>query len=154
MTNTSFRIAPWADCLYAMDIGWWKEYVREVDSMFQGERTSRAKMPSRMRVTQIERIEHYNNSGAAAISLAAARGATRIVLLGYDCQHTGGKAHWHGNHPSSIGNAGSVRKWAESFGKLAESLKGKGVDVINATRQTALDCFKREELEVALAETP
>lgn len=85
------------------------------------------------------------------MSLAAARGAETIVMLGYDCQHTDGKAHWHGNHPKGLGNAGSVNKWTQSFAELATDLKKKGVTAINASRATALDCFERMDLETALA---
>jgi hypothetical protein len=141
----------WADCLYAMDRGWWMQYHAEVSKSFAGERCSLARMVSRFGVTHIERVKHYNNSGAAAMALAAARGAETIVMLGYDCQHTGGKAHWHGNHPKGLGNAGSVNKWAQGFAELATDLKKKGVTAINASRATALECFDRTDLETALA---
>lgn len=134
-----------------MDRPWWQHYAHEVEAEFAGERTSRAKLPSRMQVTQLERMEHYNNSGAAAISLAAERGAVTIILLGYDCQATNGMAHWHGNHPPTLGNARSMGIWAESFGKLAKALQSRGVRVLNASRATALTCFDRIDLETALA---
>lgn len=150
MTNTTFRLAPWADVLYAMDKKWWETYQGEVLNAFPGERVSLAKMLPRYRVTQIDALKHYGNSGAAAISLAAHRGAKRIILLGYDCQHTGGKAHWHGDHPRNLGNARSVTLWAENFAKLAADLAEKGVTVINASRETALECWPREDLGGAL----
>lgn len=150
VTNTTFRIAPWADVLYGFDIAWWKHHVEEVDRVFSGERCSQAKLPSRYRVTHLDKVPHFGNSGSAAMYLAAHRGAKRIVMLGYDCQHTGGKAHWHGNHPGKLGNAGTVKSWPAKFAMLADALEKRGVEVVNASRVTALECFQRADLETAL----
>jgi hypothetical protein len=49
-----------------------------------------------------------------------------------------------------MGNAGSMNKWATSFGDLARALAGRGVEVINCTRETALTCFPRATLEHSL----
>lgn len=92
------------------------------------------------------------NSGAGAVALAARWGARRIVLVGFDCQHTGGQRHWHGDHPpGTAGNAApkTVLKWPQQFRELKPRLRG--IQVINATRETALDVFPRAELEQALA---
>jgi hypothetical protein len=133
-----------------MDRGWWKQTVDEVDQVFSGERFTRGALPARFRTKQAD-MQHYNNSGAAAISLAVHLGATRVVLLGYDCQRTNGLAHWHGNHPRGLGNGGAMARWAESFAELAQDMARRGVEVVNATRETALKCFPRVELEQALA---
>jgi hypothetical protein len=71
-------------------------------------------------------------------------------LLGLDCQYTGGKRHWHGDHPPGLGNAKSLKKWPTGFKRLASHCKGQGVEVINASRETALDCFERQPLEAVL----
>ena len=70
------------------------------------------------------------------------------ALSGYDCQHTGGKAHWHGNHPKGLGNAGSVDKWPNQFRMLAARLPN--IKIINCTRETALNVFPRGTLEEVL----
>jgi len=93
----------------------------------------------------------FGNSGAGAIALAAKAGARRVLLLGYDCQKTGGKAHWHGDHPEGLGNAGSIHKWPAQFAQLKASMAG--VEIINCSRATALTCFPRQPLEAALADT-
>jgi hypothetical protein len=72
----------------------------------------------------------------------------RIVLLGYDCQHTGGQAHWHGDHPPGLGNAKGVSEWPSHFRAVAHLLRG--IEVINASRATALSMFRRSTLEEAL----
>lgn len=92
------------------------------------------------------------NSGAGAIAVAAALGARRIVLVGYDCKHAAdGRRHWHGDHAkgAGAGNAGSVSKWPAQFRDLVSHLRG--ATVINASRDTALTVFPRMPLEEALA---
>lgn len=148
VVNTTFRLAPWADVLYAMDAAWWNAHIDEVRRTFRG----RLINPWReMRGVERVRFEHRRNSGAGAISLAAHWGARRIVLLGYDCQRTGGQAHWHGDHPKGLGNAGTIDRWPAIFARLAKSMAGR-VTVINATRETALTCFERRALSEALGD--
>ncbi|HXK56813.1 MAG TPA: hypothetical protein PLZ16_09215 [Gammaproteobacteria bacterium] len=93
-------------------------------------------------------IPDYRNSGAGAISLAIYRCATRIILLGFDMQHTGGKRHWHGNHPAGLANAGTVGQWHEHFEKLRNDRPD--TDIVNASRETALTAFPCISLEEAL----
>ena len=144
-----FRAAPWADALYAIDLPWWKRYTEEVRATFRGHCFSATARAGVARA----RAPHFDNSGAAAVSLAAHRGARRIVMIGYDLQLTGGHTHSHGDHPAGLGNAGSIAKWPSLFRALAARMQAMQVDVINATRETALTCFPRDTLESALAQT-
>ena len=77
--------------------------------------------------------------------MAAQAGAARVILLGFDCQHSGGVSHWHGDHPNHLGNAGLTTQWLDRFAKLAEDFKH--IEIINASRETALTCFPRARLE-------
>lgn len=61
-------------------------------------------------------------------------------------QHTGGKRHWFGDHPKSLTNAEGIEGWVKHFGPLAADLEAEGVEVLNATPTTALDCFKKVSL--------
>jgi hypothetical protein len=131
-----------------MDRQWWQVHLDEVRKQFQGERTTLQR--SCPGVTTVL-IKHPQNSGAGAIALAAARGAERVLLLGYDCQHAGGRRHWHGDHPpGTAGNASpeTVAKWPAQFRELASQLRG--VSIINCSRDTALAVFSRAPLESAL----
>lgn len=128
-----------------MDRAWWAQYITEVRRTFRGELAaltlnSFGVMPAR--------VQHYSNSGGGAVALAIARGATRVLLLGYDMQYTGGKRHWHGDHPAKLGNAGAIAAWPAQF----EQLRGDhpGIEIINCTRETALNCFPRMPLHMAL----
>jgi hypothetical protein len=139
---------PTADVLYALDMDWWRCYMSEVRSQFRGALVS----PQEIAGVRLQRTQlgcQPTNSGAALLAQAAYWRVKRLVLLGYDCQHTGGRAHWHGDHPDGLGNAGGVAIWPEQFQSLRLYLAG--IDIINASRQTALSVFPRASLEDALS---
>lgn len=155
VTNTTWKLVPWADALFAFDSKWWAMYHAEVVAGFKGAMVTCA--PGRrfegvQSLHSLSWYRHFNNSGAGAVSLAIVAGAKRVVMLGYDCQKTGGKTHWHGDHPAALGNARSLDRWPLHFKNVARFAKEKRVEVINASRQTALTHFERSTLEEALAE--
>lgn len=137
-----------------MDFAWWEMYHAEVARTFKGQKHSTCGACTKfgIRMVQIDGkvFNPHRTSGAGAVMLAYLSGARRVIMLGYDCQHTGGKAHWHGDHPSKLGNAARPETWRAGFVKLAEAVKG--IEVINCSRTTALDVFPRMTLEAALDE--
>ena len=144
VTNTTFRIAPHADALFFYDIKWYEKYRDELKT-FGGYKItiSAANGPDVIRL----RTPAFGNSGTGAIALAVLAGCKKIVLLGADCQHTNGSTHWHGNHPSGLGNAMSYRKWPAQYAKAAQLAKQNDVVVLNASRVSALECFEKVNLE-------
>lgn len=95
-------------------------------------------------------ITQGKNSGYQAISLAHNFGASRLLLLGFDFQRTGGKSHWHGDHPKGLGNGGQFHNWIAAMKKLAQDLAAANVEVINCSRKTALTCFPQRSIEECL----
>jgi hypothetical protein len=142
VVNTTYQIASWADYLYANDKAWWNLHKEQVATEFKGECLAPMQLEGTTMVTKI-----VNNSGAATLFTASLMGAERIIMLGYDCKKTNGMAHWHGDHPKPLGNAVSMDKWAALFLKVSAHIK---CQVINASRETALDMFERANLEDAL----
>ncbi|MGA4815964.1 hypothetical protein ACPA9J_15885 [Pseudomonas aeruginosa] len=55
--------------------------------------------------------------------MAIARGAKRIILLGYDMQKTNGQSHWHGDHPKGLGSAGKIAEWPSEFERLSATTR-------------------------------
>lgn len=98
---------------------------------------------------RLHKIRGPYNSGLRACQLAIELGAKKLVLLGFDAQHTGGRAHWHDNYDQGLGNAMSFRKWPGQFALYARQI-GASVEIVNASRATALTCFPRVPLEEAL----
>ena len=151
VTNTTYQLALWADALFFHDVQWWRVYGDHVKKHFGGLCVTVAKIED-PRVTRINTIDFaYGNSGGGAINLAIHRGAKRIILLGLDGQYAkDGRRHWHQQH-KKLGDACSLPRWVTRFPALAEHAKRSGVEVINASRETALTCFARGVLEDLLA---
>lgn len=97
------------------------------------------------------RIHTGLNSGYQAIGLAFMWGAARIILLGYDMQRgPRGESHHHGDHEGGLPNLGTMHEWTRRMVQLGIDLRTCGIDVINATRRTAINCFERMPIERAL----
>ena len=165
--NTNYKIAPWATILYACDLHWWDWHHEEVKT-FAGRKITQdeeaAKKYGLEHVKSVDKpglsrdksvIHQGRNSGVQAINLAVNLGAQRIVLLGFDMQTSGNKTHWHGHHPNFYD--AQVSGWARYLEKLhdvyrlvAKDADEMGIEIVNATRETALRCFQRKPLSSLL----
>lgn len=152
VANTTFRIAPWADAVFAMDKKWWEFHYAEVCEVFSGRRLTTSGAMDGMEVKKLA-VPHYRNSGAGCISIAASEGAKNILMLGYDCMADSGKTHWHGSHPAGLSDAKTIKVWPLIFDRLAKDMKREGVRILNASRRTSLKSFERANLEDALGVT-
>lgn len=166
--NDNYRVAPFADVLYACDLKWWGHHYQLMRSdpaacflgeLWSGSRAAAAKYNGLFFVEGLSRpglsksyttIHHGGNSGYQAIGLAHQFGAARIVLIGYDMQRTGGRSHWFGDHPKGWTNAPGLARWVANYHALARDLIEAGVVVVNCTIETALTCFDRVALEEIL----
>lgn len=148
VTNTTFRMCPWADVLYAFDAKWWKTYRNEVMTTFHGEKIS-ASMVAAKYGAKVAAVG-YRNSGACAIAFAMTRGAKKIALLGFDAMFWKGRRHWHADHPPGMENASTIADWGRQFDMLAKSARRRGVEIVNASRRTRITCFPRVELQDVL----
>jgi hypothetical protein len=160
VVNTTYKIAPWADVLWACDARWWQWHRGAKD--FKGLKYAMTKAADRwpgvkiVRNTGTNGLEHDRrglrngrNGGYQAINLAVHLGAAKIVLLGFDMQRgPKGQQHWHEDHPSKMGP--NYSRWLPIFETLVQPLKKAGVEIVNCTRSTALECFPRAQLETVL----
>lgn len=164
VVNTTFRMAPWADILYASDGGWWREYGAEAVEKHHGEKLCYAQMGTKYGAKQVnvktgkgglhpdkDWINAGGNSGHQAIHVARNRGAKRIMLLGFDMAMTHGKAHWHGNHPRGLGNAGHLKAWIPFMDQMYADLTAEGITALNCSRHTAIKSWPRMSIECALS---
>lgn len=160
------RLAPWADVLYGAgaDAGgdtWWKRYGPALT--FTGLRycldpkaAAWASVlmpgPAQGLTSDRERLATGGHSGYSAINLALHLGARRIVLLGYDLKPTGGQDHFFGSHQHGhSARALPFGLFRYHFPSMVPALAERGVTVINASRETALDLFTRMTIVEALA---
>lgn len=152
VVNTSFRRAPWADILFAMDAGWWVQHMAEVERDFAGARWGYVYHPGVIATKGKLFPMGVGNSGSFAISMAVVTKPMRILLLGYDCQFApDGRRHWHEDHPGNLGNAVSIKRWPYQFDLVSRYAASHGIKVVNCSRSTALTCFERGDLEAELA---
>lgn len=148
--NLTFRTAPWADVLVAHDSRWWRHYGAEAKESFNGRRIGSTYVAKDCGAEWNRSFLWFDNTGCAAISLAVREGAKRVLLLGYDCQQTGGRWHHHEDYSGHITNCRSMKYWPDRFAKVAKYAAKSGVEVINCSRETALTCFDRRPLEECL----
>jgi hypothetical protein len=93
-------------------------------------------------------VSWNNNSGAAAISLAANLGVKRIVLLGYDMRADDHKAsHWHkghhiGNHPRG-NRMPPFDRHLKGFPIIASDAKALGIEILNASPTSRITEFPK-----------
>lgn len=159
--NDAYRLAPWADVLYACDGKWWGWHPEAL--AFRGAKYALDRYAQRfagvavLKNTGTKGLERDpkglrtgRNSGYQAINLAVLLGATKILLLGYDMQPRGGQDHWFGPHPYRTAPI-PYDKILDVFPQVVEPLKAAGVTVINCTKGSALRCFPYLPIEEALA---
>lgn len=161
--NDAYRLAPWAEVLYAADGKWWRHHQSALTA-FAGLKVSirvaNAGHPADVQLLnrtgdrglelQPTGLRTGRNSGYQAINLAVHLGATRILLLGYDMAFgPKGESHWFGEHWDEI--RPPVATFREFFSTLVEPLTRVQVEILNCSRQTALTCFPRMALDEALS---
>jgi hypothetical protein len=144
-----------ADALYAGDHKWWAAYPDDWQG-FQGMRFSINDRATReFGVTKVPQspapglgdkgVTASNNSGFQAVGLAYLLGAVRIVLIGFDMKAAGrGRNHFHPDHQRNTRHnltnptPSLYRRWIRAFSGLHGQLRAQGVELVNATRSTAL----------------
>lgn len=154
--NNTHQLVP-ADVVYACDGKWWDRYQADVTAPARWTQDEGA--AKRYGINYIKgepkqglsltpgTIHLGSNGGYQGINLAYHLGATRVALLGYDMQYTGGQSHWHGDHPAGMNNPVGVDSWIPNFNRLARDCDRAGLAVVNLSRTTALECFKKENFD-------
>jgi hypothetical protein len=166
--NDAHLLLPEADLLYACDARWW-DHHKGVQA-FEGERWTQTaaggvECAARWGLNLVEgkpgnipdltgsSVRHGGNSGFQAVNLAALQGVRRIILLGFDmgCAPDG-RRHFFGNHADPCLNVlPAFRLFVKAFTVAAPVYRAAGVEILNASRRSALTCFPSTPLEPALA---
>lgn len=160
VVNDCWRLAPWADALYAADRAWWEFHLPSID--FAGEKwcgTQWARGRDEIEYVAVEGTMKRGfafdgttlrrgggNSGFQAVNLAILRGANPIYMLGFDMQMTGGRKHWFGNHPSRLDRHQNFDRWVREMDFAAAGAAELGIRIVNCSRETALRAYARAEI--------
>lgn len=159
--NDAYKLAPWADVLYACDARWWKWHKGVPD--FRGLKFALQEDASRWPDVQVLQntgehgleieptgLRTGRNGGYQAINIAVHLGAIRVLLLGYDMQAFKGRpSHWFGEHPQD--SRSPYGMFLDHWPAIVKPLQQLGVSVINCSRETALELFPRMPITEALA---
>lgn len=89
-------------------------------------------------------IRYGRSSGHAAVSLAVAMGARRIVLLGFDCRPVDGRTNWHDRYAEA--RLAIYPEFARAWRGWHAAARRVGVEIVNATPGSATDEFPIVEL--------
>jgi hypothetical protein len=148
--NTTHRLAPWADMLYAADAEWWAHADNADARRFAGLRvTAGTGAPGvlRLRNTGAEgfdpdpgAVRTGSNSTYQALHIAMHAGATRVLLLGVDMHGD----HWHGKHPAGLRNTPPEHfaLFIRRFASIRPAAERMGCDIVNCTPGSALQAFR------------
>jgi hypothetical protein len=167
VTNSSWKLAPWADILFACDQSWWKHYSgcpefsglklttdSKASAKFPEVRHVNCRKPDdRLVLKPLGTVGWGSNSGFQALNLAVQFGCAKIILVGFDMRLDKG-LHWHGRHPDQLSNP-SVRvidRWRRSVDNAWGVIKPTGCRVINCSPISALKAYPKMTFEDALAE--
>jgi hypothetical protein len=162
--NTSWRLVPWADILFACDQRWWTQYHGCPE--FGGLRLTIDKHAARefglgyahcMKPDDRVFLEPKGtvgwggNSGFHCLNLAIQFAVKRVLLVGYDMRIDRGP-HWHGEHPRGMHNpsAMNVERWRRAVDNAAKIAKAQGVEVINCSSVSALQNYPKMGFAEAL----
>ena len=156
--NDAYRVAPWGDLQYACDLKWWNWHSDKLDHMPRERWTTDREAADKHGLNYIAGqwgdglsddpgLIHYgSNSGYQAINIAYLKGASRVLLLGYDMKiATSGASHWFGDHPDKVRSG--YERWFKNFDTIAAQNK---IEILNVTPDSALPSFKKANLRDVL----
>ncbi len=176
--NNSAYVAPWASILFFRDLKWYFANGEIVDN-WKGTvvtSTKSDKYPDNIRVIKLlhstsfvnlvvngiqygqtfkyNAVRYGRSSGHIALSLAVSLGASRVVLLGYDCRIVNGRSHFH----DKVENSGTAQTSVLYEKDFLPAWKGwndycteAGTQVLNATPGSAIQEFPFMSLDEILS---
>jgi hypothetical protein len=98
-------------------------------------------------------VSWNGNSGAAAISLAVHTGVKRIILLGFDMKLDGKeRQHFHACYTYPVDKKKRMRtlpfhRHLPGFIQIAEDARKMGIEIINASPESAITQFPRVNIK-------
>lgn len=158
--NSSWRLCPWADALYAADFRWWDhvagcpefdglkltESDRAVEAGWGAQKVTVMRQDDRLHLSLSGTVGWGGSSGFQAFNLAVQFGCNPIVLVGFDASLKHG-AHWHGRHPEGLSNPKphSVDRWRKAMDNAARFVSG--IEVFNCSPTSTLTRYRKARFE-------
>lgn len=172
--NVAYLIGDWIDMIFFGDNGFFLSHQQGL-AKFSGIKISCNSqvdkynwikyLPKNNRhpkgISESPRMVSWNgNSGAAAISIAAHSGAKRIILLGFDMKlNEQNHQHWHDVYHKLPTNQNPRRmkglpfdRHLRGFPDIARDAKMMGIEILNASPDSAIQCFKKVTVQELVTE--
>lgn len=156
--NNAYLLGDWIDVCWFGDSRWFEWHAKKLLNGFYGLRACCVprlddhpgiKTLARGKPLGIEtrpRFVAWNrNSGGSAINLAYHLGARRIVLIGFDMRRVDDRANWHEDHPCP--QRDPYERFLMGFPTIAKDAETLGLEILNATPESAIDAFPIVKLE-------
>jgi hypothetical protein len=157
INEAGLTMAPWSDILFWADRRW-LDWNHERLHLHAGEWKVTRKRPHIDLPYDVKsvrflprRFSHWPDavggwcSGSSCVNLAYLLGARRVVLLGFDMHDLPAErwreGNWHNRHQEPPLTGQRTNRFIPAFEVMAPILKDRGVEVLNATPGSALQCF-------------
>lgn len=161
--NNSYADAPWADILLFNDLRWWFwHHDNPAFVGFRGRKAAlhqfelKAKHPEYLLLGNAHArrgmqrglsltpgwLVPGGNVGYTAMNMAVQLGAKKILLLGIDMGWHNGRTHYHNGHPVKS-KEDCYPVMIKAFNSAVDQLHDLGVEVINCSMISRLNCFPK-----------
>jgi len=165
--KATIDLYPWAGVVYGCDAAWW-HHVKGLPK-FNGVKLSQDKFVcgqyklqkvdvfssnDKLLFERVGTVGAGGNSGFQAFNLALQFGATGILLIGFDMHDSGG-VHYYGRNtwPNACNPIESnFIRWRKAFEGSKMEVVARGVDVVNASPTSRLNCFRHCTIDQALTD--
>lgn len=152
--NAAAELMPEAFVLFARDASWCFDNERLIRT-WAGLRVTTSLLAARhlpMHYVTMERrddfppvgaagIRYGCSSGHAAVALAIAMGAARIVLHGFDGRCVDGRSHWHDHYTEARADFLYQARFNPGWKGWAKAAADRGCEILNATPGSAITEF-------------
>jgi hypothetical protein len=160
--NDAFLLAPWADLLYWGDRQWFEWNHGELHRYAGPLKVTRATIPpGERRGVEFHSMLHARreilatdpcqlagpDSGSNVLNLLLHKAAACAVLLGFEMRPCG---HWHDRHQRASDRVAYASRYLPHHTQMAPRLAAAGLQVLNATPDSALDCYPKVSLDEVL----
>lgn len=163
--NTSWKLAPWADVLFACDDAWWQQaggcpefpglkltVDRRAAERYPDVHLVNCRKPDdRFVLEPLNTVGWGGNSGFHCLNLAVQFGCRKVLLVGFDMTVRQG-LHWHGAHPGNLSNPTetNVGRWRRAVDNAWQVIAATGTKVVNCSPVSALQNYPKMEFAEAL----
>jgi hypothetical protein len=150
--NNSIFLGDWVNVCWFGDKKWWKWHKERLIKENRKVATCNVKLKNESQhwwkhyqrrghgINTNEKFVAWNaSSGASAINFAYHLGYRKIVLLGFDMRKIDGMKNWHMAHKEKDHNP--FPRHIKGFVQIAKDAKRLGVQIINATPESAIKDF-------------